>query len=315
MTKPLTHIVFTRNRPLQLAGFLESFLRHMGPVVETIHILYKKDLFASEYERVFREFPQCRVVEEADFHRDFMSIFGQVRTEYIAFSTDDVVYFDVVDFSLIERAFAERADLLAFTLKLGPEHYADGKEPIINDSVAGQPVYKVDWTKATDPASSYPFELNSTIYRTAFVRELLDDISRQRPRLKRLLAPGSLALKLAGLFVKRKRILRAINTFHCPNTLEGFGYLWCKKHKRRLAPFLYFQRICATTLQVNRVNTVVANPVYGGQDLSVEILNEKFRQGYRLDTRYLETHKPTFVRVGQEYVRLRKDNGATAAGS
>ncbi len=304
MTKPLTNIVFTRNRPLQLAGYLESFLRHMGSAVETIFILYKKDLFAAEYERVFQEFPQCRIVEESDFHRDFMTIFGQVNTEYMVFATDDVVYFDSVDFALIQRAFADRKDLFAFTLKLGTEHYSDGKEPILADTIVDQPVYKVNWTKAQDPASSYPFELNSTIYRTEFVRELLDDISRERPRLKRLLAPGSAALKLACLFVKRKRILRAVNTFHCPNTLEGFGYLWCKKRKRRLAPYLYFQRICATTLQVNRVNTVVANPIYGGEDLSVEALNEKFRNGYRLDTHYLQTHKPTFVRVGHEYVRL-----------
>jgi len=304
MKKPLTHIVFTRNRPLQLAGFLESFLRHLGSVAETIHILYKKDLFASDYEQVFREYSRCRVVVESDFHRDFMSIFGQVGTEYLAFSTDDVVYFDEVDFSLIHQTFTDHKDLLAFTLKFGPEYFSDGKEPIERCSIAGQTVYKVNWRRSTDRQASYPFELNSTIYRTAFVRELLDDISRERPFLKRLLAPGSLALTLAGLFVKRKRILHAINTFHCPNTLEGFGYLWCKKRKRRLAPYLYFQRICATTLQVNRVNTVVANPVYGGEDLSVEVLNEKFRQGYRLDTRYLETHKPTFVRVGHEYVRL-----------
>jgi hypothetical protein len=124
--------------------------------------------------------------------------------------------------------------------------------------------------------------------------------------LKKILTPGSFALSLAGLFVKRKRILRAVNTFHDPNNLEGHGYHWCLNNKSRLAPYLYFQRICAATLQVNRVNTVVANPIYGGQDLSVESLNEQFRRGFRLDSRYLEINKPTFVRLGHEYFRLVK---------
>jgi hypothetical protein len=308
MAKPLTNIVFTRNRPLQLAGYLDSFFRHMGPVAEQVFILYKKDSFVPEYDRVFAEFPQCRVVEEADFHDDFLSVVDQIDTEYVVFGTDDMVYFDSVDFSLIDTVYRERGDLFAFTMKIGSDHYADGKEPIEAESIGGQAVYKVNWQTATDRLSGYPFEVSMTIYRKAFIREILRDISRERPWLKKLLVPNSPALAIAGLFVKRKRILRAINTFHGPNQLEGYGYHWCRKNKSRLAPYVYFQRICAATLQVNQVNTVVANPVYGGEDLSAKTLNERFREGYRLDTRYLEEHKPAFPLVGHEYFRLVNKN-------
>jgi hypothetical protein len=246
---------------------------------------------------------------EKDFHDDLLAVFEQVDTRYLVFATDDVVYFDGVDFSLIEETFAQRRDLLGFTLKFGPDYFADGKEPITQEMIGGHPVYKVDWKKARDAAAGYPFELNSTIYPTALVRELLAEISRDRPVLKRVFAPGAPALKLASLFVKRKRILHAVNTFHDPNHLEGYGHLWCRKHRSRLPACLYFQKICATTLQVNRVNTVAPNPVYGGDDHGVEVLNERFRQGYRLDTRYLEANKPAHVRAGQEFFRLCRKEG------
>jgi len=305
MPRPLTNIVFTRNRPLQLMGYLESFLRHMGPAVERVYVLYKQELFALEYEQVFKAFPQCRVIVEKDFHDDFLKALSEVDTEYVVFATDDVVYFDSVDFAVVERTFAERTDLFGFTLKFGPEYFADGRDPIAEQMIGGQKVHRVNWTIAADVAAKYPWELNSTVYRTAFVREFLMPFAQDKPRLKKIFAPNSLALKLAGLVTSRKRILSAVSTFHDPNYLEGLGYRWCRSHKSRLPPYLYFQKICATTLQINRVNTVIANPVYGGDEHSVETLNEKFRQGYRLDTAYLETNKPTHMRVGQEYFRLR----------
>jgi hypothetical protein len=305
MTTPLTNIVFTRNRPLQLAGYLESFLRHMGPAVQNVYILYKRDRFGPEYEQVFAAFPECRIIVEQDFHDDFMRVLSDLDTPYVMFATDDVVYFDSVDFSLIERTFLRRRDVFGFTLKFGAEYFADGRDVIHEERIGGQSVYRVKWTAATDVAAKYPWELNSTVYQTSFAPEFIRPFSQEKPRLKKIFAPDSLALKVAGLVVSRKRILAGISTFHNPNWLEGLGYRRCRSHKRRLPSHLYFQRICATTLQVNRVNTVIANPVYGGDEHCVERLNEKFRQGYRLDTAYLQTHRPVSMRVGQEYFRLR----------
>lgn len=314
MSKPLTNIVFTRNRPLQLMGYLESFLRHMGPAVERVHVLYKQELFTPEYDQVFKAFPQCRVIVEKDFHDDFLKVLAEIDTEYVVFATDDVVYFDSVDFAVVERTFAERRDIFGFTLKFGPEYFADGRDPIAEQRIGTQTVHRVNWTTADDVAAKYPWELNSTVYGTAFVRDFLRPFSQDKPLLKKLFAPDSLALKLAGLVTSRKRILYAVNTFHDPNYLEGLGHRRCRNHTSRLPPYLYFQRICATTLQVNRVNTVIANPVYGGEEHSVETLNEKFRQGYRLDAAYLERNKPTYMRVGQEYFRLRAAEQAGPKG-
>jgi hypothetical protein len=304
VTRPLSNIVFTRNRPLQLAGYLESFLRHMGSAVERVYILYKRELFEAEYAQVFAEFPQCRVIVETDFHDDFLAVLGQVDTPYLMFATDDVVYFDAIDFATVGQVLAGCKEAFGFTLKFGPEYFADRRDAISEQAVGGHQVYRVDWTTARDAAAQYPWELNSTVYSTAFVREFVRPFAQDKPRLKKVFAPDSLALKLAGLVVSRKRLLYAVNTFHDPNYLEGLGHRRCRRHKSRLPPYLYFQRFCAATLQINRVNTVIANPVYGGAEHSVETLNEKFRQGYRLDTAYLETNRPTYLRSGSEFFRL-----------
>jgi hypothetical protein len=103
----LTNIVFTRNRPLQLEGYLESFYRFMPVESTQTYILYKPDLFDEQYAEVFRRFGHCRVVREKDFNSDFLGILEQVETEYINFGTDDVVYFDSVEFDVIEAVFEE----------------------------------------------------------------------------------------------------------------------------------------------------------------------------------------------------------------
>ncbi|MBN1817506.1 MAG: hypothetical protein JW828_09095 [Sedimentisphaerales bacterium] len=306
MPKPLTNIVFTRNRPLQLAAYLESFLNNMGSAVHQVDIIYKEDLFTHEYAQVFALFPSCRIVREQDFHRDFMQIFEQIESDYVVFATDDVVYFDAVDFDVIEAAFAECRDIFGFTLKFGPEYFADGKEPVAPAEFSGQKVYKVNWKKARDAPSKYPFELNSTIYPTSFVRMLLRHIGRDRPALQKVFAEGTIPYRLARMFCSRKRLFHAFRTFHNPNHLEGYGYRWCRSHKRRLPEYLYFQKICATTLQVNRVNTVIDNPVYGTDEHTVETLNAKFQQGYRLDLAHLQHNKPSYCRVGKEYFGLVK---------
>ncbi|MBN1125601.1 MAG: hypothetical protein JXA82_11380 [Sedimentisphaerales bacterium] len=306
MSKPLTNIIFTRNRPLQLAAYLESFLQSMGPAVHQVYIIYKEDLFDEEYTKVFSMFPQCRIVREQEFHQDFMCVFEQVETQYVIFATDDVVYFDSVDFSVINATFEQRRDIFGFTLKFGPDYFSDGKEPIFEDRIGDHTVYKVNWKKAMDLPSKYPFELNSTIYRTSLVRKILHHIGRDRTGWQRAFAEGTILYRLGRLFFSRKRLYHAFRTFYDPNNLEGYGYRWCRSHKWQLSKYLYFQKICATTLQVNRVNTVVDNPVYGTDEHAVETLNAKFQQGYRLNLDFLQKNKPSYCRVGKEYFQLTK---------
>ena len=106
-----------------------------------------------------------------------------------------------------------------------------------------------------------------------------------------------------------KNLRASVYTYHKPNTFEGYCYRWCKTHKRLLPSHLLFQRLCASAVQVNRVNTEIDNPIDGSEDHTVEAINEKFKQGYRLDIKFLQRNKPKVTHVGRECFML--DGGGT----
>lgn len=306
MNARISNVIFTRNRPLQLEGYLESLFRHLPQRLLKVYIIYKVDLFDEQYSSVFKKYPDCIVLRERDFHDDFVKLFEAIDTEYVLFATDDVVYFDSVDFGIIEQTFSMCSDIFGFTFKFGPETFSNGNVPFTELRIDNQITYKLNWKNAKDQHARYPFELNSTIYRTSLVQTILSHIAKEHPTLQRILVKDSLIVRFLSLVTSTKHLLLAVNTFCDPNTLEGYGYRWCRKHKRRVPSYLYFQKLCATTLQVNRVNTSVPNPVYGTDEHSVEFLNERYKQGYRLDIEAIARNKPDSLRVGCEFFRLKR---------
>jgi hypothetical protein len=68
--------------------------------------------------------------------------------------------------------------------------------------------------------------------------------------------------------------------------------------------FTYFQKLCASAIQVNMVNTTTSNTISGTGEHTVEVLNEKFRQGYRLDIDYPAENVPAGPGCGKECFRL-----------
>ncbi|MGB5157623.1 MAG: hypothetical protein WBN77_09340 [Desulfobacterales bacterium] len=124
--------------------------------------------------------------------------------------------------------------------------------------------------------------------------------------MNRLFAKESMLVKFLSLIIPMKHFLISINTFHNPNSLEGHCYRWCRKHQSRIPNYLYFQKLCASAIQINRVNTVADNPVDGLCEHTVEALNEKYKQGYRFDINTIEKNRPTATHVGRKYFKLIK---------
>jgi hypothetical protein len=113
--KIISNIVFTKNRPLQLDGYLESLYRHFPAELIQTYVLYKQELFEEQYRQLFSKYLDCVVVKENDFHSDLLKIITQVDTKYILFGIDDVVYFDSVDFKVIDETFDKCSeDILGF---------------------------------------------------------------------------------------------------------------------------------------------------------------------------------------------------------
>lgn len=292
---------------MQLEGYLQSLYRHMPKEQIQTYILYKVDLFDEQYSELFKQFPDRIVIREENFHDDFINLFEQIDTKYILFGTDDVVYYDSVDFEVIDRTFDMfPKDIFGFSLRLRPQALIEQADAVAEADCAGEKVYRINWQRAHSQNGRYPFELNSTFYRTPLVRQILSPVAREHPLLKKIFAGESLRVKFLKQILSMKNFLTSLETFNNPNNLEGYCYRWCKTHKSKLPSYLYFIKSCASAIQVNRVNTTIDNPIDGLNEHTVEALNEKYIQGYRFDIGAVKKNKPNATHVGKEYFKIIK---------
>ncbi|MHC4741425.1 MAG: hypothetical protein ACYS8Z_05910 [Planctomycetota bacterium] len=307
MGKQISNIVFSKNRPLQLDAYIESLYRFFSSDLIQTYIVYKPELFEEEYEKLFCRFPDCVVIREEDFHADVLCVLDQVETKYILFGIDDVVYFDAVDFDVIDKTFTEHEqDIFGFSLRFSPESLSDGGDVITDLDVAGRQVYRINWKQGRTPNTRYPFELCATVYKTAAVKRIVGSTMNNNPLARRLFCPSSGPMRLMGKVASTRKILKKFGFFFDPNTLESWNCSWCLNHKNKLKDFIYFQKLCASAIQINMVNTSTKNDFVGTHEHTVEALNEEYRKGYALDIDFVATEKPTGTHCGLEHFRLRK---------
>lgn len=293
MNELITNIVFTKNRPLQLDAYLESLYRYFPVEKIKTHIIYKPELFSEEYESLFKKYPDCVITRENDFHTDCLSVINQADTKYILFGIDDVVFFDSVGLDLIDQTFDEhQKDILGFTLRFSPESLKNSKDVINEFTVNNRKIYCLNWKNGQTPHSRYPFELCCTIYRTELVKRIISGTMNNNPIIKKIFLPDTALIKGLQATKFARKILKSFGYFFSPNTLESWNCHWCQNHKDQLPSFLYFQKNCAAAIQVNMVNTTTKDSFNGSGDYAVEALNNKYKQGYRLDIDYVARSKP-----------------------
>lgn len=307
MEKMISNIVFTKNRPLQLDAYLESLYRYFPSELIKTYILHKAELFDEEYDQLLREYSDCVVIKESDFHSDFFGIISRIDTKYILFGIDDVVFFDSVDFEIIDETFREHSkDIFGFTLRFDPdaEYLKNGNDTITDIIVADQTVYRLNWKNGQTPHSRYPFELCCTIYPTALVRKVIKNAMNNNPLIRRLFSPSSVLIRTLGKIQSPRSVLKSFGYFFSPNTLESWNCRWCQNHGDQLPSFTYFQKLCATAIQVNMVNTSTNNTLDETAEHTVEALNDKYKQGCRLDIDFLAGNKPTGPSCEREHFKL-----------
>jgi len=309
MDKIISNIVFTKNRPLQLHAYLESLYRYFPAELIQTYIIYKVELFGDEYESLFQKYHDCVVVKEHDFHSDFLSILNDVTTKYILFGVDDVVFFDSVDFSVIDRTFNEHPqDIFGFSLRFGSdaEFMENGTDNVTDITIEGQTVHRLNWKTGQAPHTRYPFELCSTIYSTDLVKKVVSGTIDNNSIIRTLFSPNSILIKALSNVISTRSVLKSFGFFFSPNTLESWNCRWCQRHAEQLAEHLYFQKLCASAIQVNMVNTSTNNKANGTEQHTVEALNEKYRQGYRLDIDSVVNNKPKQTHCDSEFFKLVK---------
>ena len=306
--------MFTKSRPLQLDAYLESLYRYFPSELIQTYIIYKVELFNEEYKKLFQKHSGSIVINESDFHSDFLGILNRVNTKYILFGIDDVVYFDSVDYEMIDRAFSEFADkIFGFSLRFGNDSLDISSDPIEQRIVADQNVYSLNWTEGHTPKTRYPFELCATIYPATLVKMIINSMMSNSVLVKSLFSPGSFLIKILSKVLSSRSILKFFGYFFSPNTLESWSCRWCQNHSNKLPGFLFFQKQCASAIQVNMVNMSTLDDKFQEDDeYTVEVLANKYRQGYTFDFDYLTRNKPTGTHCGTEYFKLVQDKAVCA---
>lgn len=277
-------LCFSKDRPLQLEGYLESFLRYSAEPL-SMTVLYKcSPPFDEAYKKLKTKFEDISFVKETSFAEQVWIHVQQVKTPLFMFGCDDVVFKRAWGPQLIFEAFQRLPKLLAFSLRLGREirycHPAH-RTMSLPKFLETDPFLVWRWTSG-ELDWGYPWETDCTVYTTRFVRQMLSAIKNQRLPLRR--------------FPWRK-----VDWGH-PNRLEGLGANLIRRRNDSdlMASYLSAR---ASVITINRVQDVVQNPVYDS-GLSVDLLLEKWNEGVKLDFEYYKDRSYPSIHVGDVHLSL-----------
>ncbi len=254
----ITGLIFSKDRALQVQAAIESFFLYCqdrGRI--RLRVLYKasNQLHRGQYERLKEKFPDVSLVEEEDFKKQVLAVMA--GCEYVLFLVDDNLF--VGDFSLIDAVLSlqNNADAIGFSLRLGRNttycyaHNAEQRAPAFQGADGG--ILKYDWTPArrgglAEHDFGYPFEVSSSIYRSADILGLLRQVE-----------------------------------FSNPNTLEEAMAANSHLYRQVRNSLLCFEQSVAFCAPVNMVQTAWNNRVGRNDNYSVERLAQVFEQGGRID--------------------------------
>ena len=124
------------------------------------------------------------------------------------------------------------------------------------------------------------------------------------PLIKAVLSPNSAFIRALGKFVSMRSVLKSFGFFFSPNTFESWNCRWCQRHSDGLPGRLYFQKLCASAIQVNMVNVTDRKVFDSSAEYTIEALNEKYKNGYRLDIDAISQKRPKQCHCGKDYFAL-----------
>lgn len=277
-------IIFSKDRPLQLHGTLESLrLRCAEGSSVPVSVIYRAS--APEYAEGYRILAgelagkmQIDWVEETDFKKDllaqveegngskpgfFRRLFGgapSVRQPYVLFLVDDNLF--IRDFSLndVTRELESSPSALGFSLRVGKNttycysNRCDQRLPAFREKSGG--VLQFRWP-GEQGDFNYPLEVSSSVYRTTDIIGLLRNLP-----------------------------------YSNPNRLEQGLSVSSKLFSGRRPDLLCFEKSVAFCAPVNKVQSVLDNRAGSAEEYSSSALNEMFLAGRRIDVERLKGFTP-----------------------
>ena len=272
-------IIFSKDRPMQLLAYLESYKKYFNDKANNlIYVVYKYSSadFEAAYE-VLKEHlktvgidVEFKQDEQGGFYKQLLSITDGIPDgDIILYGTDDVVFTDYFSLDSVKTAFLND-QVLGFSLRLG-ENIKD--RPKRDGKPHEQPfIFTWNWTSSSWHWG-YPHELMATFYRAGDV----------------------------------KKVLAKILNCRIPNDLEGAGDRICREIMKDRPLFKSYLTSVAVAFDINRVQNIVPNAIHGTQDHTPENLLELFNKGYKMSvdfTRNPFNDEDCFV--GYRYFKLIK---------
>ena len=260
-------VLFSKDRPLQLEAYLDSFLTLVCSSDISIYVISPD---SEDYNKLLNKYNWhvFWVVEQNGFDatlRNFVN--NNIRDDdCVLFGCDDVNYIRPASLSVISSILEVNPKALGFSLRLG-KNIANRPEPINSNKVFFQ------WEWNNKPSHwGYPFELMASAYRGSLVKEIVQSNKSE---------------------------------MQCPNHLESYGVNYCINNKQDQNSMIMFNTAnYAVAQDVNRVQHHFQNKYDGTEEHDVEYLKTLFNQGKRLDWTNLFGIVPSDCFVGKNYWKV-----------
>jgi hypothetical protein len=292
VTTPAVHvIVFSKDRPLQLHGYLTSLFEHWSGAYWVDVLVRRRGPYEAAYAEVEAEFSgRTSFWDEESFGGDLDAIIPTSdATPLTCFGCDDAVFVAPVDTALLLPLFEAAPKLLGISLRLGQTvrrgmwghamaqpRFLAGMHEFQSCPVYPAPACVLEWDcTATGSAGdwAYPWDVVGTVYRTDFVRRMVA------------------ALAAEGF---------ATN----PSTLEHYGAQRWPQHAEGTTLLRAWHRPRLVLPTVNVVQSEFPNGVVGGGGLDPAFLLECWGRGLRLDPfRYAAAPPADSWRTGDLFLR------------
>lgn len=263
-------IAFSKDRPMQLQATLESFkfCTNVNYEYDSLKTIIPKE--TSEYLSVTYEAEHFDTVEEVDYNSFDETLRTSLRGiggDYVLFLCDDCLYTRFVSFEPALDYLRKNQDVLGFSLRLGTN--INYRPPNVSTDSR---FYKWGWTNASGHWG-YPFEVMSTLYRGALVKEFLD---------------------------QDKTILRN------PNDFEARCSTYCSQTRKQPFMACFNTPSYVVAADINRVQDYYPNKFNGGPEHSAENLLKLYREGKRFDWSGYFNRTPCDPFMGSSHFKLRK---------
>lgn len=250
-------LIFSKNRAMQIDLTLRSYQTFCElPHRYDIKVLYRAttDEHKQSYEKLKETYGDyVDFIEEQNFREDYLRISNQYK--YILFSVDDNVFVNGFSVDVGIDILKNNRDVIGFSYRLGRNvtynYPMNMKQRYPNStkltSFFGEDVDSFYWLNRQGDFG-YPIELSSSLYRTATINFIAENIQ-----------------------------------FNNPNELEAGLYSLLASYASTMSRLACYEQSKAFCIPVNKVQSVAPNRSGSNNEYDSETLVKLFLEGKRID--------------------------------